>query len=200
MPLCQAPLEGGAQAGTAKHRLTGTACRSPPPGRGGWARADGAAQSPPPASGTWGARRPAQPADACLQQPQPYFLPRIDRPWLALTARTLPDGTGTAAAWLATKPVRSWAPLLLPPHHKLTTTTLWFAAASEIIPIDLRSNLAILIYLSGIVYSVRHSLIATSILIAIRDLSRILRRSVILSSATTATQRRRIPIWPSGQL
>jgi hypothetical protein len=26
------------------------------------------------------------------------------------------------------------------------------------------------------------------------------RHSVILSSATTATQRRRIPIWPSGQL
>jgi hypothetical protein len=42
--------------------------------------------------------------------------------------------------------VRLSAPLLLPQHQQLTTTTLWFAAAAEIIPIDLRSNLAILIF------------------------------------------------------
>ena len=95
------------------------------------------------ASPIWGARRPAQP-DACLQQPA-ALLSVLASIALGAHCSGPSDGSGTAAR-LAPKLVRSWAPLLLPQHQQLTTTTLWFAAAAEIIPIDLRSNLAILIF------------------------------------------------------
>jgi hypothetical protein len=117
-----------------------------PPGRGVGKGGRGRAVASP----IWGARRPAQPdarrpaqPDACLLQPAALLSVLAS---IALGAHCSgPFWSGTAAR-LAPKLVRSWAPLLLPQHQQLTTTTLWFAAAAEIIPIDLRSNLAILIF------------------------------------------------------
>jgi hypothetical protein len=120
-------------------KVTGTVCRSPPPGGGVGKGGRGRAVASP----IWGARRPAQP-DACLQQPA-ALLSVLASIALGAHCSGPSDGSGTAAR-LAPKLVRLSAPLLLPQHQQLTTTTLWFAAAAEIIPIDLRSNLAILIF------------------------------------------------------
>jgi hypothetical protein len=83
-------------------KVTGTVCRSPPPGGGVGKGGRGRAVASP----IWGARRPAQP-DACLQQPA-ALLSVLASIALGAHCSGPSDGSGTAAR-LAPKLVRLWA-------------------------------------------------------------------------------------------